>query len=367
MENIEVRQATDALPTGSSSLTRCLMPSRRVDNEQDPNLLQGINYPGSHDVMLGRGGESTYHTGNITFRKLVEDHKDKYYGAPRSSKSSVVAEVVRKWRSMDPPGRFLTRTHPGSGEDSSWHDVGDRRALKKSSHSLRDSVRCISIEKKKWEGEGVGLTGLHSVSEDDTLEIRCFSKNVPDRRKRGIPDNAALLPLLISSGFKALQKNENDGITAPPSKKRRVAYDEREEVEDDPRQHDTSDNEYHGISATTATLRHAMSADCRDRLESNPSPCGSADWFSSLGGGMPVQQPTQSLPFASCLIGELAVPGEDDDCLSDDDDVSLGQLFSSSPRATLAVASIAAIQTVEFVVHRPIGLHSASNSETREE
>jgi hypothetical protein len=104
--------------------------------------------------MLGRGGESTYHCGNIAFRQLVEDHKTKYYTCPRAHKSRVVAEVVQKWRQLSPPGRFLTRTHPGAGDKSPWHDVGDGRALKKASHSLRDSVRCFSLEKKQKTHEG---------------------------------------------------------------------------------------------------------------------------------------------------------------------------------------------------------------------
>ena len=109
------------------------------------------------DVMFGRGGECTYHPGNIAFRQLVEDHKVQYYTTPRSSKSQVVVEVVRKWRTQNnPPGRFLTRSTPsntGSGIPSLWHDVGDHRAQKKASHSLRDSVRCLSMEQKQREEE----------------------------------------------------------------------------------------------------------------------------------------------------------------------------------------------------------------------
>jgi len=39
----------------------------------DGNVIQ---YPGKHDVMLGRGGESNYHSGNISFRHMVFSFKE---------------------------------------------------------------------------------------------------------------------------------------------------------------------------------------------------------------------------------------------------------------------------------------------------
>lgn len=42
------------------------------------------------------------------------------------------------WRSLDPPGRYLTKTDASQGDDSLWHDVGDKKAREKASQCLRE-------------------------------------------------------------------------------------------------------------------------------------------------------------------------------------------------------------------------------------
>jgi hypothetical protein len=216
------------------------------------------------DVMLGRGGESTYHCGNIAFRQLVEDHKNKYYLSPRAHKSRVVAEVVRKWRQLTPPGRFLTRSNPGDGDKSCWHDVGDRRALKKASHSLRDAVRCFSIEKKQREREQLGHTP-DCDDEDDPFVSDIVSPS--DGRKRGRveqepeympsfsdtkgPTIGRYRPAGASAYISTLsvnQKKSSSLVVLPaleerPTKMRRVVCDEREEAEDDCRREGCDDDD----------------------------------------------------------------------------------------------------------------------------
>ena len=313
--------------------------------------------------MLGRGGESTYHCGNIAFRQLVEDHKSQYYAPPRSSKSRVVSEVVKKWRNMNPPGRFLTRAQPGSGEESSWHDVGDRRALKKASHSLRDSVRCISIEKKQRE-EDEKHQGHPISDEDESEESRSCSK-IPNR-KRGRAANATLLPeFLVSSGSRHEQKSAV--LMVHPSKKRRLACDEREDVLDDCRldrgllgvgdsreEVGRQAKDSYGDIPSSISWNNALSG---DRLESNPSPCGSADWFAPLGG-MPVQQPSQALPIASMLIGEFAVANQDGGLSEDDDNFGL----FGDERAVLSFLTNSGTAPGGFSLHRPMAVPSKSAS-----
>lgn len=47
-------------------------------------------------------------------------------------------EVVQIWRALDPPGRFLTKTDASQGDESLWHDVGDKKAREKASQCLRE-------------------------------------------------------------------------------------------------------------------------------------------------------------------------------------------------------------------------------------
>lgn len=108
----------------------------------------GITNPGGNDILCGRGGGTNAHPGNIKFRKLVAAHKLRYLAASKSDKPSVAREVVKEWRTMNPPGRFLAKMDPKllppSPDDGSkdkpvvWHDVGDKKAREKASQCLRE-------------------------------------------------------------------------------------------------------------------------------------------------------------------------------------------------------------------------------------
>jgi hypothetical protein len=104
-----------------------------------------ITKPIQHDVLLGRGGGTNNHSGNVKFRKLVNEHKMRYLSCSKVEKPKVAREVVQLWRKMTPPGRFLTRKDenkkgPGSVKDSDnvWIEVGDKKAREKASQCLRE-------------------------------------------------------------------------------------------------------------------------------------------------------------------------------------------------------------------------------------
>lgn len=69
--------------------------------------------------------DTNYHYGNSRFRHLVSHYKDQYQAASREERTSIVIDIIDKWRSQKPPGRFVTRTDPADREGSTWHDVGD--------------------------------------------------------------------------------------------------------------------------------------------------------------------------------------------------------------------------------------------------
>jgi hypothetical protein len=100
---------------------------------------------GMHDVLLGRGGGTNNHEGNVLFRKLVNEHKMRYLACSKVDKPKVAREVVQRWRKMNPPGRFLNRKDeskrgPGSVKDADnvWFEVGDKKAREKASQCLRE-------------------------------------------------------------------------------------------------------------------------------------------------------------------------------------------------------------------------------------
>ena len=119
--------------------------------------LTNILHPGVNDILCGRGGATNAHPGNIKFRKLVAAHKLRYLAATKCDKPAVAKDVVREWRAMDPPGRFLAKMdsksdEAGGGENNTttnektnnakapeyWHDIGDKKAREKASQCLRE-------------------------------------------------------------------------------------------------------------------------------------------------------------------------------------------------------------------------------------
>ncbi|CAB9511530.1 Transcriptional regulator [Seminavis robusta] len=110
--------------------------------------MTGIAYPGKHDVMLGRGGESNYHAGNLTFRSFIQEHKIRYQKARKQEKPIIALEVVLAWRELSPPGRFLARVDP-SRADSLWEDVGDEQACKRAGRTLGEKSSNKTSPKRK--------------------------------------------------------------------------------------------------------------------------------------------------------------------------------------------------------------------------
>ena len=117
----------------------------RYAPEVDIPRERQILHPGDHDVLLGRGGGTNSHPGNVNFRELVKMHKKRYLAATKMGKPKVAKEVVDLWRQLEPPGRFLSRidepkTGPRSLRDENipWIEVDEKEARKKASQCLRE-------------------------------------------------------------------------------------------------------------------------------------------------------------------------------------------------------------------------------------
>lgn len=140
------QQAPAATQTIQASAYAAAAPSMDVNEPQQEDgayPMAGIEYPGPHDCLFGRGGGASNHIGNINFRMMVEKHKKRYADATKFDKPKVAEEVVSKWQAMTPPGRFLMQTNPSEGAMSKWHDVGNKLARRKCAQALREKpTRC---------------------------------------------------------------------------------------------------------------------------------------------------------------------------------------------------------------------------------
>ena len=164
--------------------------------------MQGIDYPGMNDVMCGRGGGTNNHIGNIRFRQLVNEHKLRYLAASKVDKPKVAMDVVQIWRNLEPPGRFLTKTDASQGDDSLWHDVGDKKAREKASRCLRERtpdvmpfVKQLQEKEKKKKEEEKKKKDLSKGGKGDRkegVEPRLVADTTADTITSGATPDAAL-------------------------------------------------------------------------------------------------------------------------------------------------------------------------------
>jgi hypothetical protein len=102
-----------------------------------------------HPIGIDPGG-TNHHPGNKRYRKMVEDHKIDYLNCKRLDKPLVALEIIKEWRSQDPPGRFLKM----DDKTGLWNDVGDKKAREKTSQALREKAPLIRMELEKDNKHG---------------------------------------------------------------------------------------------------------------------------------------------------------------------------------------------------------------------
>ena len=80
-------------------------------------------------------GLTNHNPGNIKWRNIVEILKPEYKAASRANKAHIAMSIVKEWRRLEPPGRFLKR----DDETGLWSDIGDVDARIKCSQVLREN------------------------------------------------------------------------------------------------------------------------------------------------------------------------------------------------------------------------------------
>lgn len=142
---------------------------------------KGISKPGPQDVLLGRGGGTNNHAGNIRFRQLVNEHKIRYLACSKVDKPKVARDVVELWRSMTPPGRFLarkdeTKRGPGSirSTENVWYEVSDKKAREKASQCLRERTPEVMpyIKQLREQQDAITEKGVSMVQQQLQMQQR---------------------------------------------------------------------------------------------------------------------------------------------------------------------------------------------------
>ena len=126
----------------SESPVAIVTPGSGSEGDESPTLTF-VEEPHDNDVLCGRGGSINSHPGNERFRQLVEKRKRVYLTARFKREKRLIANsILTEIRSIDPPGRFLSRD-PSTGR---WYDIGDEKARDKTSQALRENAPSIRAE-----------------------------------------------------------------------------------------------------------------------------------------------------------------------------------------------------------------------------
>jgi len=154
-------------------------------NKNRMQMVKRIRDPHPHDVLCGRGGYANTHTGNKTFRQWVFERKERYgQEGKKVDKAKIAREILNKVKSLNPPGRFLTRADVKCNGALYWIEIDDTKAMAKTSQALRErtlSNRIVSEEsleenkcKRLKTGESSLTRNLLRISPNGTVNNSAY-------------------------------------------------------------------------------------------------------------------------------------------------------------------------------------------------
>jgi hypothetical protein len=100
----------------------------------------------ANDIICGRKGVALKHPGNLAYRKIVGSNKEAYATCLKNEKLRISKSIVAAMREVG--GRFIERIdgkvsssleeRDDDGNLVAYRDIGDRRAVEKTSQALRE-------------------------------------------------------------------------------------------------------------------------------------------------------------------------------------------------------------------------------------
>ena len=122
--------------------------------------MKNIIDPRDNDVLCGRGGAALRHPGNQCYRRLVNLNKSLYITCLKTEKLKISRSIVAAIREQN--GRFLER----DAKAGVWNDIGDKKAIEKTSQALRERANRSSAS--RWLKEAkylqINSSALNTLS-----------------------------------------------------------------------------------------------------------------------------------------------------------------------------------------------------------
>eukprot|EP00588_Corethron_pennatum_P030346 CAMPEP_0194335904 /NCGR_PEP_ID=MMETSP0171-20130528/71190_1 /TAXON_ID=218684 /ORGANISM="Corethron pennatum, Strain L29A3" /LENGTH=358 /DNA_ID=CAMNT_0039099177 /DNA_START=173 /DNA_END=1250 /DNA_ORIENTATION=- len=129
------RQSTKRIKQGPTSFL-CVptkAPRSKILHTDKGHAFRDISIPHEHDIIFQRDGLALKHPGNIIFEKYAKI-AEKNYLMKKFTKPETAKEIVKVFRNLNPPTRFLQKNET----TGLWDDIGDERVHKKICQSFRN-------------------------------------------------------------------------------------------------------------------------------------------------------------------------------------------------------------------------------------
>ncbi len=214
------------------------------------------------DVLCGRGGAALRHAGNQTYRRLVNLNKGLYITCLKTEKLKISRSIVAAIREQN--GRFLEK----DANDDTWYDIGDKKAIEKTSQALRENQPKL---RQKIVEMGGGVAGTAAFMESQYGHPGIYN-----------PEQVGLTPVSLDS----TTRGSSAGNAMPQHSVQSYLPQEMRTMQSLQVMHPS--HQYHGDTNPDAML---------SRLSISENPRGSSSFQAPypVQSMQPVQQPFQRM------------------------------------------------------------------------
>ena len=168
----------------------------------------GVTAVMDNDIICGRGGLALKHPGNMAYRKIVGLNKELYATCLKTEKLRISKSIVAAIREIS--GRFLEREDGKTsssldekdeqGNPVSWKDIGDKRAVEKTSQALREGQPKLLKKLAQANGTPSGVGVMQGAGMMNPMMMNGFNP-----MGGGLPQ-AQLMPQ-FAGNVQAIQQN----------------------------------------------------------------------------------------------------------------------------------------------------------------
>ncbi|KAL7541388.1 hypothetical protein ACHAWF_006919 [Thalassiosira exigua] len=147
--------------------------------------IEEITQVNDNDVICGRKGVALKHPGNLAYRNIVGMNKELYATCARNEKLRISKSIVAAMREVG--GRFLEREDGGTstsldetdkdGNPVVWRDIGDKRAVEKTSQALREGQSKLLKKLAKKNREPYVVVAPPQTQHFQPTPMNCAAEN----------------------------------------------------------------------------------------------------------------------------------------------------------------------------------------------